>query len=286
MQQQHATRIEHLEACQKETTEQQESTLVRLQALEKVVADLDRGARSPTPHRLAPTTPRGGNGGNSPRSPRGSNDFGANYRDPLQDLGLVIGGWVDARSAEAEEEVRSMFRAAGLESRLASLSGPSGRTNFMRASLNFPADASISVKRQAQKEVLDKLKLLKCTSGIEGQSGAQLWIQKDRSLEERLRIRALVLTNNFYSNLPPLAGRNPPQLRRLSGEDKSLSVRQECCGQWMMVRSRNPPTRLLRTAEEITPCGSCPARLSRKLQDGAKKLCSKHGWNMNRRQRP
>ena len=67
--QQHGTRLDHLEACQKETTEQQESTIVRLQALEKVVADLEKEARSP---RFAPNTPTGRHvtgGGISPRSP-------------------------------------------------------------------------------------------------------------------------------------------------------------------------------------------------------------------------
>ena len=127
----------------------------------------------------------------------------------MQDLGLVIGGWTDARSSEAEEEVRNMFRAAGLDDRLCQVSGPSGRTNFMRASLNFSPESTIAHKRQSQKEILDKLKHLKCASGIEGQEGVTLWIQKDRSLEERLRIRALVLTKNFYTKLPPLANRPP-----------------------------------------------------------------------------
>ena len=91
--QQHGTRIEHLEACHKETTDQQTSTLARIAALEKVVADLEKQPRSPTPGRHQPVSPR------SPRSPRGSFEApGISPRDPQQDLGLVIGGWVDARS--------------------------------------------------------------------------------------------------------------------------------------------------------------------------------------------
>ncbi|CAE7357404.1 pol [Symbiodinium sp. CCMP2592] len=130
-------------------------------------------------------------------------------RDPLQDLGLVVGGWTDARSPEAEEEVRNMFRAAKSEDLLETLSGPSGRTNFLRVTLAFPENATLSRKRQIQKELLDKLKAMKCTSGIEGQDKAELWIQKDRPIEERLKIRAIVLTKNFYNKLPPLAGRPP-----------------------------------------------------------------------------
>ena len=40
---------------------------------------------------------------------------------------------------------------------LDAISGPSGRTNFLRASLLFPK-ATLPQKRQLQKEVLDKLK--------------------------------------------------------------------------------------------------------------------------------
>ena len=74
-----------------------------------------------------PVGRHGGGGGispRSPRSPRGGSDFGGGggYRDPMQDLGLVIGGWTDARSSEAEEEVRNMFRAAGLDDRLCQVS--------------------------------------------------------------------------------------------------------------------------------------------------------------------
>ena len=205
--QQHGTRIEHLEACHKETTDQQTHTLARIAALEKVVADLEKQPRSPTPGRHQPPSPR------SPRTPRGA--FETSPRDPQQDLGLVIGGWVDARSGEAEEEVRNMFQAAGVGAALENVSGPAGRTNFLRASLQFPKDATLSQKRQLQKEVLDKLKQLKCSSGIEGQNGTSLRVQRDRPLEERLRIRALVLTKNFYTALPALAGRphlSPPEI--------------------------------------------------------------------------
>ncbi|CAE7360009.1 pol [Symbiodinium sp. CCMP2592] len=212
--QQHATRIDHLEACQKETTDRQDSTLSRLQALEKVVADLEKQqSRSPTPVRYVPGTPRGR--GTSPRSPRGSRDpFQDTNRDPMQDLGLVVGGWTDARSHEAEEEVRNMFKAAQAESLIEQITGPSGRTNFLRVSLLFPENSSLPRKRLIQKELLDKLKAMKCTSGIEGQNDAELWIQKDRPIEERLRIRAVVLTKNFYNKLPPLA------FETVTGRDK------------------------------------------------------------------
>ena len=106
------------------------------------MADLEKQPRSPTPGRHQPVSPR------SPRTPRGSFEGpGTSPREPQQDLGLVIGGWVDARSGEAEEEVRNMFHAAGVTNTLDAISGPSGRTNFLRASINsFPQRSNFTAK--------------------------------------------------------------------------------------------------------------------------------------------
>ena len=127
----------------------------------------------------------------------------------------MIGGWVDARSGEAEEEVRNMFHAAGVSNTLDAISGPSGRTNFLRASLLFPKEATLPQKCQLQKEVLDKLKNLKCSSGIEGQNGVTLWVQRDRPLEERLRIPSPGAHKKFLHQhscagrkAPPVPSRN------------------------------------------------------------------------------
>ena len=213
---QHDTRIAHLEAAAKEQLDNHEAALDRITALEKAVVELDRKSRSITPPR-APDTPRGSRLGNvSPRSPRSNPGAfpGESLRDPEQDLCLVVGGWSDARVAEAEEELRNLFEAAGMSGHLGSLSGPAGRTNFLRVTLNFQGIQDLGRKRQLQTKVLDKLKHLKGKSGIEGQDNCNLWVTKDRSIEERIRIRALVLTKNFYEKLPqppePEPRRPPP----------------------------------------------------------------------------
>ena len=215
---QHDTRIAHLEATAKEQLDNHEAALDRITALEKAVVELDRKSRSITPPR-APDTPRGSRLGNtSPRSPRSNPGALPNEtpRDPEQDLCLVVGGWSDARVSEAEQEVRNLFEAAGMSNHLASMSGPAGRTNFLRVSLNFQGIQDLVRKRQLQTKVLDKLKQLKSKSGIEGQDGCNLWVTKDRSIEERIRIRALVLTKNFYEKIPqptdPAQARPPPEI--------------------------------------------------------------------------
>ena len=201
---QHDTCIAHLEATAKEQSDSHEAALDRITALEKAVVELDRKSRSITPPR-APDTPRGSRLGNvSPRSPRSNPGAFPNetMRDPEQDLCLVVGGWSDARVSEAEQEVRNLFEASGMSNHLSSMSGPAGRTNFLRVTLDFQGVQELTRKRQLQTRVLDKLKQLKSRSGIEGQDQCNLWITKDRSIEERIRIRALVLTKNFYEKLP------------------------------------------------------------------------------------
>ncbi|CAE7930361.1 pol, partial [Symbiodinium necroappetens] len=103
-----------------------------------------------------------------------------------------------------------------MSNHLGNLSGPAGRTNFLRVTLNFQGIQDLGRKRQLQTRVLDKLKHLKSKSGIEGQDNCHLWVTKDRSIEERIRIRALVLTKNFYEKLPqpsePAPCRPPPEI--------------------------------------------------------------------------
>ena len=166
---QHDTRIAHLEATAKEQTDNHEAALDRITALEKAVVEPDRKSRSVTPPR-APDTPRGSRLGNtSPRSPRSNPGAFPNEtpRDPEQDLCLVVGGWSDARVSEAEQEVRNLFEAAGMSNYLESMSGPSGRTNFLRVTLNFQGNQDLVRKRQLQTRVLDKLKQMKSKRSFE-----------------------------------------------------------------------------------------------------------------------
>ncbi|CAE7828197.1 unnamed protein product [Symbiodinium sp. CCMP2592] len=209
---QHDVRIQTLETATKEHTGRHDTTDTRLTALEKAISDLERRARSLTPPRGAPDTPRGSRAGNiSPRSPRGGPPSDI-MRDPAQDLGLVIGGWTDARVAEAEREVQNMFTEAGFEGAILDFSGPSGRTNFLRVALDYQGlgITELGKKREYQTRILNKLKSLKAKSGIVGQEDSNLWIQRDRSIEERLRIRAIVLAKNFY-NAIPLQSDNMPR---------------------------------------------------------------------------
>ena len=175
--------------------------LDKIQGLEKRITELEASRRSLTP----PRSFRGGD--QSPRSPRssvGSRD------DSSSDLDIIVGGWVDAKRADAQQEVTNMFAAIQMTNAVKELWAPYSRTNFIKVQLVFPDEqAHISVRRLFQLRVIEKLKVMKFTSGVQGSTGNRIWATKSKSPEERARVRALVLTKEFLKALPGRNGTSP-----------------------------------------------------------------------------
>ena len=158
--------------------------LDKIQGLEKRITDLETSRRSLTP----PRSYRGGD--QSPRSPRSSV---GSREDSSSDLDIIVGGWVDAKRADAQQEVTNMFSAIQMTSAVKELWAPYSRTNFIKVQLAFPDEqAHISVRRLFQLRVIEKLKVRKFTSGVQGSTGNRIWATKSKSPEERARVRALV----------------------------------------------------------------------------------------------
>ena len=168
--------------------------LDKIQGLEKRITDLEASRRSLTP----PRSLRGGD--QSPRSPRSSV---GSREDSSSDLDIIVGGWVDAKRADAQQEVTNMFSAIQMTSAVKELWAPYSRTNFIKVQLAFPDEqAHISVRRLFQLRVIEKLKVMKFTSGVQGSTGNKIWATKSKSPEERARVRALVATKEFLKALP------------------------------------------------------------------------------------
>eukprot|EP00439_Symbiodinium_sp_Y106_P010223 s8059_g1.t1 len=174
-------------------------TLLRVAALEKQVQDLQRQeadrSRSPTPAGRGASRERSGRSPSQPRSPRDD-------RDPEEDLEIVIGGWSEARRSDVEHEVRQIFQRLKIEERLQEVIVPIVpyvRVNVCRVYLKFPPNAqNIRAQRAFQTQTLDKLKSTRFLSGVAGSKNNQLWMTKNRTPEERNKIRGLVQTKEFY----------------------------------------------------------------------------------------
>ena len=198
---QQEVRTATLEQTCKEHTELHEGTLLRVAELDKQVKTLQAReasrSRSPTPARASSDRPDV----SPPRSPRCE-------RDPEEDLQIVFGGWADARKGDAEGEIREIFRRCGIEERLESVIIPYIRTTFARINLKFPEGCtSIQARRVFQSQMLEKLKAATFLSGVSGSKDRPLWMTRNRSVEERHKIRALVQLKEFYKRVPLAAGR-------------------------------------------------------------------------------
>ena len=90
---------------------------------------------------------------------------------------------------------------------------PYSRTSFVKIRLLFDfkdgRNLSISSKRAKQNQVLEKLKAKRYTSGVSGSENLKLWATRSKSPEERVKIRAIVLTKEFLSNLPHIDPTKP-----------------------------------------------------------------------------
>ena len=91
-----------------------------------------------------------------------------------------------------------MFVQGGLGEAISNLWAPYVRTTFVKITLRFPKSAAtLASKRAVQKQVLQCLRQVKPVSRVAGSEGREIWIAKQRTPEERGRIKAIVLTKEF-----------------------------------------------------------------------------------------
>ncbi|CAE7235435.1 unnamed protein product [Symbiodinium sp. KB8] len=126
------------------------------------------------------------------------------FADDEPDFDIVVGGWTDARRDDAVEETRNLLKDAQIFEQVEEIWAPYSRTSFVKLRILFdPAKPmSLGAKRSKQKELLDRLKSKQYLSGIPGSEKKVLWATRSKTPEERLKTRAIVLTKEFYSNLP------------------------------------------------------------------------------------
>ena len=144
----------------------------------------------------APTPRRGDNAGRpgtgqAPSTGIGSTAPGGPVIDDWQ---LVLGGYVDAKREEIQQEIRELFQAAEAVPLLRNIITPFVRSNIARIELLY-VDDNLAARRRVQQAVLNKLRQIiqdrDKKSNIPGQNG-QLWISRNRSIEERNRNRAIL----------------------------------------------------------------------------------------------
>ena len=122
------------------------------------------------------------------RSPPAANAPGGGSHDDWQ---IVLGGWREAKRDEVELEVREWFRRASCEPLLQAMYCSSVRTNTCRVDLLYMQE-NLADRRKVQNMCVEAFRTAARPSSIQGQPTGVLWAKRNRSPEERARIRAIV----------------------------------------------------------------------------------------------
>ena len=164
-----------LETRQDAQLERTSALETRINALEAEIQDMRSRSPSVT------------SGADRSLSPRGA----GGRRTQRDDWQLVIGGWREAKREDIESEVREWFARAECAPLLQAIYCGSVRSNTCRVDLLYVQD-TMQERRKMQSACVDALKAAAKPSRIEGQPSGTLWAKRNRSPEERARIRAIV----------------------------------------------------------------------------------------------
>ena len=185
------SQVQGIDRKQEALTKAQGDMATRLDNMEAEVRNLRSRSRSvsPAPNRLPPPS-------HSPRSTTAST-LGKPVVDDFQ---LVIGGWDEARRTDIEQEIRYLFDQIGARALLHNIHIPFVPSRFARIELLY-VSGSLSDRRKVQTLTLQALKshLEGYTSTISGQERRRLWATRNRSREDREKIRALVSIKDWAS---------------------------------------------------------------------------------------
>ena len=171
----------------------------RLDQMELEMRDL-RSARSVSP---GPSRKHGGGTGGymGDVSPR-SNVPSSVSRPVIDDFQLVIGGWNEAKKSDIESEVRQIFSKIQASPLLHDVHIPFIRSNFARIELLYADTQGLGERRKVQSLTLEGIKKYLATepfSKLPQQAQSRLWVARNRSKEDRAKIRALVGIKEYCS---------------------------------------------------------------------------------------
>ena len=191
-------RIDTLEEVTQYHNVAHKAAIARMDEVERELQALRaRTARAAEPgaRGRSPTPPLRGDRDRSPMGSRSPRDAEAEFQ-------IVMGGWKDARRTEAEEEADKILRAAGFSEIIKECWAPYIRTTFVKITLHYPDQAAtLPARRTWQMKLIQTVKSLAYRSVAPGSEGPEIWVSKQRSVEERHKIRALVVTKEFIEKL-------------------------------------------------------------------------------------
>ena len=134
------------------------------------------------------------------QTPRASNGRSESPRFPSQreidEFQIVIGGWGEAKRADVQSDVEQMFRELRATPLLQNVFVPYVRSSFCRVEPMY-VDSDVWAKRKLQAQVLKHLQALGVKSAVPGQENCKFWFARNRTPQERAKIRAVLSTQSL-----------------------------------------------------------------------------------------
>ena len=176
-----ADKVQSLEAPQDSQLERTVALESRLTAMEQELQDLRSRSNSVASGSVRSVSPR--------------SDSSGVFHDDWQ---IVLGGWREAKREEVELEVCQWFERASCGPLLKVMYCSSVRTNTCRVDLLYMQDSTAD-RRKVQGMCVEALRAAARASTIQGQPAGALWAKRNRSPEERARIRAIASLKSLVS---------------------------------------------------------------------------------------
>ena len=134
---------------------------------------------SPAPNRTGPNTPR--------------SEYGSRPQQEVDEMQIVVGGWNECKRDLIEEDVRQMFACMDGGALIRNIHIPYVRCGYCRIELNYP-EQDIWKQRKLQGVIVQALKEQRFVSKAPGQENCSFWASRNRSIQERAKVRAVIST--------------------------------------------------------------------------------------------
>ena len=167
-------------------------------AIQKMQGELRELERELTAIKSAPGTrsaspalsSRGGAGG--PSTPRAA---GVGPID-VDELQVVIGGWSECKREHIQQDVHEMFQNLDAVALIKHVFTPYVRSGYCRVEITYP-EPDIWKQRKLQGIIVQGIKDMSFSSRSPGQANCKFWAARNRSVQERAKIRAILSTQDL-----------------------------------------------------------------------------------------
>ena len=184
--------IRELGTGQDALTRRADAQEVSLQQMRDEMKELERelqALKSAPPTRSVSPAPSRVGGSNTPRS----DAQGYRASGEVDELQIVIGGWNECRRDHIEQDVQDIFGRMNGNALVKQVFIPYVRCGYCRVEINYP-EQDIWKMRKLQGVIVQAIKELGFVSTSPGQERCKFWATRNRSIQDRAKVRAVIST--------------------------------------------------------------------------------------------